>query len=642
MKAKVTNRDIYQLYSLDELCYNSSGDKLSFSVKRADEFEDKYCRDIWFLDTATEDGKVRRLTSSGDIGAFIWESEDEIVFESGRNHPKAGVTDFFKISLSGAEAQKAFQINEKAKLIAKLSEGNYLVEILKATDPKQAAEDRAEEGKEFWTFTDYPFLHEGEGFGECRRKMLAVYNVEKETVSVITQKYFETAGYCLDQEKKKVLYFGETYFEHAKTGYHELLEYDILSGETRTLLPAGAYRISSALYTDNEIIVQASKRDSVKQPNFGLYKLDLEGLQLEEIMETDSVYREAAAARQNGILGVQAVKMSDELVHIQLRTKEITTLGTFDECTSAAENEDYIVAAAKKETGLPELYRINKKEQTEECLTQFGAEYAEVHEMVQPEMISFAASNGEEVEGMVIRPALYSPDRKYPGILFINGEMNGRVTKGYMHQMQMLASEGMFVFSCNPHGSEGYGKEFLKTQGHLGKTDYEQYMEFTDAVLEKFPQIEESCLGVTGIGYGGYMTNVIISKTDRFRAAVTQDGFCHMTSECLIAETGNALMERMFGDDTPWTNEKAYWEQSPLAHVKDMKTPLLFIHADQDHYCFWGEPMQLFTALKQCGTDTKFLLFYGDGHGLSGVRKPSNMVKRAEALAGWFKEHFKE
>lgn len=59
----------------------------------------------------------------------------------------------------------------------------------------------------------------------------------------------------------------------------------------------------------------------------------------------------------------------------------------------------------------------------------------------------------------------------------------------FVHEMQMLAGQGYFVFFCNPRGSDGRGAKFADIKNKYGTVDFEDFMEFTDHVLECCPQI---------------------------------------------------------------------------------------------------------------------------------------------------------
>lgn len=117
----------------------------------------------------------------------------------------------------------------------------------------------------------------------------------------------------------------------------------------------------------------------------------------------------------------------------------------------------------------------------------------------------------------------YDETKKYPAILDIHGGPKTVYGKVFYHEMQVWASKGYFVFFCNIHGSDGRGNEFMDIRGKYGTIDYDELMQFTDKVLETYPQIDASKVGVTGGSYGGFMTNWIIGHTDRFACAASQE-----------------------------------------------------------------------------------------------------------------------
>lgn len=91
-----------------------------------------------------------------------------------------------------------------------------------------------------------------------------------------------------------------------------------------------------------------------------------------------------------------------------------------------------------------------------------------------------------------------------------------------MHEFQLLAAEGYAIVYANPRGSGGYSEEFADIRQHYGERDYKDIMETVDHVTSKYSYLDPQRMGVTGISYGGFMTNWIMTHTDRFKAAVTQ------------------------------------------------------------------------------------------------------------------------
>ena len=156
-----------------------------------------------------------------------------------------------------------------------------------------------------------------------------------------------------------------------------------------------------------------------------------------------------------------------------------------------------------------------------ERLTNLNDSALENRTVSAPVRYTFTDRDGFSVNGFVIEPADYDPGKSYPGILEIHGGPRAAFTHGFFHELQYLAGKGYFVFYCNPRGSAGGGEDFADIRGRRGTVDYNDLMEWTDFVLDKYKSIDPKRLGVMGGSYGGYMTNWIISHTKRFAAAVS-------------------------------------------------------------------------------------------------------------------------
>ena len=295
----------------------------------------------------------------------------------------------------------------------------------------------------------------------------------------------------------------------------------------------------------------------------------------------------------------------------------------------------------KRNKGLQELYQLDLSTGTETQITNFNSEWLKTHAISYPEHFVFKNRDGVELDGFIIKPVDYDPSKKYPAILDIHG--GPKIVYGDIiyHEMQLWASSGYFVFFTNPRGSDGKGTEFANIVGERYMNwDYNDVMDFTDKVLEMYPQIDQNKLGVTGGSYGGLMTNWIVGHTDRFKAAVTQRSITNFISKCLTTDIGYYHNLNQMGTD-PWTNHETFWDKSPLKYADKVKTPLLFLHSDQDYRCYMADALQMFTALKMFGVDTRLCLFHGESHGLSRGGKPKNRIKRLEEITGWFDKYLK-
>jgi dipeptidyl aminopeptidase/acylaminoacyl peptidase len=193
------------------------------------------------------------------------------------------------------------------------------------------------------------------------------------------------------------------------------------------------------------------------------------------------------------------------------------------------------------------------------------------------------------------------------------------------------------VVFANPRGSAGYGLKFMNcTHADWGRLDYRDCMKVADWLFAR-PYVDRKRVGVTGGSYGGYMTNWLVTHTDRFRAAVSQRGVVNLESLHGTSDFG-FVMGPEFGG-TPWKRVEVLRRQSPLTYVKNCRTPLLIEHEEQDQRCAIEQAEQLFIALKSLGQEVELVRFEGDSHGLSRGGHPQNRAERLRRILGWFDRH---
>jgi dipeptidyl aminopeptidase/acylaminoacyl peptidase len=246
------------------------------------------------------------------------------------------------------------------------------------------------------------------------------------------------------------------------------------------------------------------------------------------------------------------------------------------------------------------------------------------------------ARDGFTVEGWLMKPHGWKRNKKYPIILQIHGGPATAYGHGYMHEFQMLASRGFAVAFCNIRGSIGYGlAQTQGTNGAYGTGDFDDLMAFLDACLEQFPWLDRKRQAVIGGSYGGVMTNWIISHTDRFRVAVTDRSICNWLSFYGTSDIGYWFPVKELRGHVPEDLEHL-WECSPLKHVRNVKTPCLIIHSEEDHRCPIEQGEQWYTALKRLNIPTRFVRFPSESHELSRSGRPDRREFRLREIAAWF------
>jgi len=257
------------------------------------------------------------------------------------------------------------------------------------------------------------------------------------------------------------------------------------------------------------------------------------------------------------------------------------------------------------------------------------------------EEVWFKGSDGNYLQGWILKPPGFNPKKKYPSILEIHGGPLMMYGNMFMHEFYYLAAQGYVVYFCNPRGGQGYGEKHAKAiHNGWGTKDYEDLMKFANMVARK-PYIDKDRRGVTGGSYGGYMTNWIIGQTDRFKAAVTQRSVSNLISMWGSSDF-NWVFQLEFGEKPPWENMNNFWKQSPMKHIGNAKTPTMVIHSESDHRCQIEQGEQVFVALKLLGVDTEFVRFPDEPHGLSRGGRTDRRIERLKSMLRWFDKYLKK
>lgn len=285
-----------------------------------------------------------------------------------------------------------------------------------------------------------------------------------------------------------------------------------------------------------------------------------------------------------------------------------------------------------------ELYELTLGEADLKQITFEHGEFLKEHVLSVPEPFSFQSKEGDEVHGWFMKPSQMEEGKTYPLILEIHGGPHAMYGYTYFHEFQMLAAEGYAIVYINPHGSHGYGQMFSdRVRGSYGDVDYEDVMLAVDHVLKAYDFLDETRLGVTGGSYGGFMTNWIVGQTDRFHAAVTQRSISNWISFYGISDIGY-YFTRWQIDGNIYDSADKLWDRSPLKYVKQVNTPLLILHSDEDYRCPVDQAEQLFVALKELGKDTRLVKFPKASHDLSRSGHPGQRIQRLTFIKDWFRE----
>jgi acylaminoacyl-peptidase len=241
--------------------------------------------------------------------------------------------------------------------------------------------------------------------------------------------------------------------------------------------------------------------------------------------------------------------------------------------------------------------------------------------------------DGRPIQGWIIKPPDFDPDRTYPLIIEIHGGPFANYGDRFDYEKQMMAARGYVVLYTNPRGSTSYGQEFGNLIHHAYPgDDFYDLNSGVDAVIEQ-GYIDEDRLFVTGGSGGGVLTSWMIGRTDRFAGAVTVYPVINWYSFVLTADIGNYVTKYWF-PGFPWDNVEHYESRNLLSVVENVTTPTMVLTGEEDYRTPMSDSEQYYQALKLLGVDAVLVRVPGEPHGIR--RRPSHWMAKVENILGWF------
>ena len=270
-------------------------------------------------------------------------------------------------------------------------------------------------------------------------------------------------------------------------------------------------------------------------------------------------------------------------------------------------------------------------------LTSLNDDLFSFRKLGQVEEIWWESSYDQrKVQGWLVTPPDFDPSKKYPLILEIHGGPFLSYGSVFSAEIQAFAAAGYVVLYANPRGSTSYGEEFGNLIHHdYPNHDYDDLMSGVDAAVAN-GFVDEDNLFVTGGSGGGVLTAWIVSKTDRFKAAVVAKPVINWYSFVLYADNP-AFFYKYWFPNKPWEGPENYLKRSPLSYVGSVNTPTMLLTGEEDYRTPISESEQFYAALKLENVETAMVRIPGASHGIAD--RPSNLVAKIASILSWFEKY---
>ena len=291
-------------------------------------------------------------------------------------------------------------------------------------------------------------------------------------------------------------------------------------------------------------------------------------------------------------------------------------------------------------TSSNEVMTLAAGDTTPKAVTHVFDELLKGYKLGRQEAITWKGADGVTIEGIVTYPVDYQAGQKYPLAVMTHGgpQAADKYSLGSMfYEVQVLAGKGYVSLQPNYRGSTGYGDAFLRDMvGHYFQNAHLDVMAGVDELIRRGVADPDRMVKM-GWSAGGHMTNKIITITNRFKAASTGAGVAEWMS--MYAQSDVRANRTSWFGGTPWQNNapiEAYWNNSPLKDVANVKTPTLFFVGERDPRVPMPQSLEMYRALKSNGVPTHLYAAPREPHSWGELR---HQLSKLNAEIEWFEKY---
>lgn len=432
------------------------------------------------------------------------------------------------------------------------------------------------------------------------------------------------------------------------------LDRDISTLRLRTNSPIDAVAVTDV---SQQIVVVAPQFDDFKPPVPRLWCLDNDG-SARIMFESDDIACESTVQGDSRPGGKQSmlrkISGSDEFLFIATVGGDATLLkgslsaesaqrlikpgwSVSDFSTPTSGKVGVTLESSIRPIELFEIDCDSNQDKDPVQVSNFNRQWLSEVEIVGPESVEIQATDGRTLFGYFCRAAATT---KSPLLVKVHGGPHLCYGSRFDLETQIAIGHGFCVLLPNLRGSSGMGTTFRSLSvGEWGGMDYEELIDFVDFIAMD-DSVDSELVFIQGASYGGYLTNWAVTRTKRFRAAVSERSVSNLVSKFGTADNGFTTNKlEMSGADIFDEGLNTLIERSPLFYVPNISTPMLLIHGEDDYRCPVEQSEQLFTALRRVGKEATFVRFPGESHSLSYSGRPDHRIGRLSLIFSWFNDH---
>lgn len=639
--------DLARMRDVADPNLSPDGAWVAYTVTRVDTATDKRDADVWMA--RTDGSQNLRITTNPASETRPRFSPDGkyLSFLSGRNEDD-GNAQLWLLNRAGGEAEKVTKLKGSVSDYIWSPDGQRLALIIRDADPDSltAAQKARKKTAPPIVIDRFQFKKDVDGYLNNQRQHLYVFDVATRRLTNLTPGQYDENLPAWSPDSKQLVFSSKRGPDPDRHDNYDLFIIDAQPGApARPLLstdvPESApnYGSRPAFSPDGRHIafVQGGPKEQLVYALHQLMVVDVAGgparaltagldrntTQPQWSADGKSVYFLLEDDRAESLMRVPATGGKIEKVLAGPRQ-----VGDFDR---AAKGTTVVLSSQPQQP--TEVYALDKKGSLLPLSKQNDAWLKGVA-LGSVEPIQAKSKDGTLVSGFTIKPVGYQAGRKYPTILRIHGGPVSQFGYGFAFEWQYFAANGYAVVVANPRGSSGRGLEYSKAiYADWGNKDTDDVLAVVDYAVAQ-GLADPARLGVGGWSYGGIMTDQVIARDQRFKAAVSGASIANV-----LAGYGTDQYIRDYETElgTPWQNPDVYMRVSyPFFHADKIHTPTLFVCGEKDFNVPLLNTEQMYQALKSLNVPTQLVIYPGQFH---GVTTPSYVKDRYVRYLGWYNKY---